>query len=170
MGQARDIQPADSSDRSIIRGLLFEARLPVEDLDLAARVTFFVARNNGQPVGAIGLERYGNTALLRSLVVAPDHRRRGLGTLRPAPPPRAHPHPPARARAPSQRPRTPAGLVVTHQYAVEMVLTRPATVRELHQARHRVTFAANADRTRLMTVQRGKGPGAGAGAGVHRTA
>ena len=79
MGQARDIQPAASSDRSIIRGLLFDARLPVEDLDLAARVTFFVARNNGQPVGAIGLERYGNTALLRSLVVAPDHRRRGLG-------------------------------------------------------------------------------------------
>ena len=80
MGQARDIQPAASSDRSIIRGLLFDARLPVEDLDLAARVTFFVARNNGQPVGAIGLERYGNTALLRPLVVAPDHRRRGLGT------------------------------------------------------------------------------------------
>ncbi|MEH0553070.1 hypothetical protein [Streptomyces sp. B21-101] len=48
---------------------------------------------------------------------------------------------------------------MTHQYAVEIVLTRPATVRELHQARHRVTFAANADRTRLMTVQRGKSPG-----------
>ncbi|MER5430470.1 hypothetical protein [Streptomyces sp. NPDC002588] len=48
---------------------------------------------------------------------------------------------------------------MTHQYAVEIVLTRPATVRELHQARHRVTFAANADRTRPMTVQRGKSPG-----------
>ncbi|WP_327715995.1 hypothetical protein OG381_11405 [Streptomyces sp. NBC_00490] len=48
---------------------------------------------------------------------------------------------------------------MTHQYAVEIVLTRPATVRELHQARHRVTFAANADRTRLMTVHRGKSPG-----------
>ncbi|MFF7392988.1 hypothetical protein ACFZAE_31680 [Streptomyces scabiei] len=48
---------------------------------------------------------------------------------------------------------------MTHQHAVEIVLTRPATVRELHQARHRVTFAANADRTRLMTVHRGKSPG-----------
>jgi len=48
---------------------------------------------------------------------------------------------------------------VTHQYAVEIVLTRRAAVRELHQTRHRVTYAANADRSRLMTVQRGKSPG-----------
>ncbi|MFE5893231.1 hypothetical protein ACFQ6E_30410 [Streptomyces sp. NPDC056462] len=47
---------------------------------------------------------------------------------------------------------------MTHQYAVEIVLTRPATARELHRARHRVTLAANADRTRLMTVQSGKSP------------
>ncbi|MFD8373638.1 hypothetical protein ACFV2Z_23160 [Streptomyces sp. NPDC059688] len=48
---------------------------------------------------------------------------------------------------------------MTHQYAVEIVLTRPATSRELHRARRHVTFAANADRTRLMTVQRGKSQG-----------
>lgn len=48
---------------------------------------------------------------------------------------------------------------MTHQYAVEVVLTRPATARQLDRASHRVTFAANADRTRLMTVQRGKSPG-----------
>jgi hypothetical protein len=48
---------------------------------------------------------------------------------------------------------------VTHQYAVEIILTRPATAREIHRARHRVTFAANAERTRLMTVQSGKSPG-----------
>ncbi|EFL21966.1 hypothetical protein SSOG_01678 [Streptomyces himastatinicus ATCC 53653] len=48
---------------------------------------------------------------------------------------------------------------MTHQYAVEIVLTRPATARELHRARCHVTFAANADRTRLMTVQRGKSQG-----------
>jgi hypothetical protein len=48
---------------------------------------------------------------------------------------------------------------VTRQYAVEIVLTRPATVREIHRARHRVTFAANAERTRLMAVQSGKSPG-----------
>nr|WSY56285.1 hypothetical protein OG999_43160 [Streptomyces sp. NBC_00886] len=48
---------------------------------------------------------------------------------------------------------------MTHQYAVEIILTRPATAREIHRARHRVTLAANADRTRLMTVQSGKSPG-----------
>ncbi|MFJ9893484.1 hypothetical protein ACIQPR_09130 [Streptomyces sp. NPDC091280] len=47
---------------------------------------------------------------------------------------------------------------MTRHYAVEIVLTRPATARELQQARHRVTLAANAQRTRLMTVQSGKSP------------
>ncbi|MGW2724244.1 hypothetical protein [Streptomyces sp. NPDC001492] len=53
---------------------------------------------------------------------------------------------------------------MTHRHAVEIVLTRPATVRKVHQARHRVTFAANADRTRLMTLQRGRS----AGRALHR--
>lgn len=48
---------------------------------------------------------------------------------------------------------------MTHQYAVEISLTRPASARELDRARHRVRFAANADRTRLMTVQSGRSPG-----------
>lgn len=49
--------------------------------------------------------------------------------------------------------------MTTHQYAVEISLTRPATARELDRARHRVRFAANADHTRLMTVQSGTSPG-----------
>ncbi|PWJ02038.1 hypothetical protein DKG34_40895 [Streptomyces sp. NWU49] len=48
---------------------------------------------------------------------------------------------------------------MTHQYAVEIALTRPATTRELHRARRCVAFAANADRTRLMTLQSAKSPG-----------
>ncbi|MFE6621074.1 hypothetical protein [Streptomyces sp. NPDC057740] len=48
---------------------------------------------------------------------------------------------------------------MTHQYAVEIILTRPATAREIHRARHRVALAANAERTRLMTVHSGKSPG-----------
>nr|WP_202458835.1 hypothetical protein [Streptomyces sp. SID5464] len=43
-------------------------------------------------------------------------------------------------------------------------MTRPASARELHRARCCVTFAANADRTRLMTVQSGKS----AGRALHR--
>ncbi|MDQ0405301.1 hypothetical protein ABVB69_13250 [Streptomyces sp. NPDC000349] len=45
------------------------------------------------------------------------------------------------------------------QYAVEIFLTRPATARELDRARRRMLFAANADRTRLMTVHSGTSPG-----------
>ncbi|MDO0935224.1 hypothetical protein QQY66_27450 [Streptomyces sp. DG2A-72] len=48
---------------------------------------------------------------------------------------------------------------MTRQYVVEIALTRPASARELHRARCFVAFAANADRTRLMTVQSGKSPG-----------
>ncbi|MDT0479758.1 hypothetical protein [Streptomyces doebereineriae] len=48
---------------------------------------------------------------------------------------------------------------MTHQYAVEIALTRPASARELHRARCCVAFAANTNRTRLMTVQSAKSPG-----------
>ncbi|MGW0573748.1 hypothetical protein [Streptomyces tauricus] len=48
---------------------------------------------------------------------------------------------------------------MTHHYAVEITLTRPASHAELDRARRRVALAANADRTRLMTLQSGKGPG-----------
>jgi len=51
-----------------------------------------------------------------------------------------------------------------HQYAVEISLTRPASAQELDRACHRVLFAANADRTRLMTVQ----SGTSAGRALHR--
>lgn len=77
--QVHDIEPAALSDHALVRAMLSDARLPVEDLDSAAQVSFLIARSNARPVGAIGLERHGNAGLLRSLIVAPDHRRRGLG-------------------------------------------------------------------------------------------
>jgi amino-acid N-acetyltransferase len=40
---------------------------------------FLVAREDERIVGAVGWERDGQSALLRSLVVAPAHRRWGLG-------------------------------------------------------------------------------------------
>ncbi|MET7686097.1 hypothetical protein [Streptomyces sp. NPDC005423] len=42
---------------------------------------------------------------------------------------------------------------------MEIVLTRSATRRELHHACRAVPLAANADRTRLMTVRPAKSPG-----------
>jgi len=74
-----NVQPATAADRPAIRSLLVDARLPVADIDLAAELTFWIARNDSGPIGVIGLERYGNVGLLRSLVVARDQRRHGLG-------------------------------------------------------------------------------------------
>jgi amino-acid N-acetyltransferase len=72
------IEPGSWTDLPAIRGLLIEAGLPVEDLT-ASPVQFWVARTGGALAGAIGLEPYGDTGLLRSLVVAPFVRGTGVG-------------------------------------------------------------------------------------------
>ena len=73
-------QLASAADRPAVRSLLVEAKLPVADLDSAHDLTFWVVRDgSGRPVGAIALERHGDVALLRSLVVTPAQRQHGLG-------------------------------------------------------------------------------------------
>jgi amino-acid N-acetyltransferase len=75
-----DVRLAAAPDRPAIRLLLAEARLPIEDIDPATHLTFWVVRGDtGEPLGAIGLERHGAVGLLRSLIVAPGQRRQGLG-------------------------------------------------------------------------------------------
>ncbi len=76
--KALAVEPARASDRARIAGLLTEADLPAEGLDDPAE--FFVVRRAGAAVGCVGLEHYGDTALLRSLAVAASHRGKGLGT------------------------------------------------------------------------------------------
>jgi hypothetical protein len=48
---------------------------------------------------------------------------------------------------------------MTACHAIEIILTRPATHSELRHARRSVRLAANADRTRLMSVQRAHSAG-----------
>jgi amino-acid N-acetyltransferase len=73
---------ATSAERSAIRSLLAEARLPVEDLDFAPELSFWVVADDaGRVIGAIGLERHGEVGLLRSLAVTPGRRRRGCGRM-----------------------------------------------------------------------------------------
>ncbi|MER6077353.1 hypothetical protein [Streptomyces sp. NPDC001833] len=48
---------------------------------------------------------------------------------------------------------------MTAHHAVDVTLTRPATLRELQRARRSVPLAVNADHTRLLVVQRAKSPG-----------
>ncbi len=72
------IRPATRADSGAVRKLLTDAKLPLEgvpaDLD-----HFLVAERAGAVVGAIGLERYGSAALLRSAVVDPTLRGSGIG-------------------------------------------------------------------------------------------
>jgi amino-acid N-acetyltransferase len=73
-----EISPAATEDVPAITALLRDASLPYEDFaDQLAH--FLVANQEGKVVGAIGFERHGADALLRSLVVSPGRRGGGLG-------------------------------------------------------------------------------------------
>lgn len=74
------LRPAVDTDLDAIRMLLDRDGLPVEDLPstlASGDFAFLVAEGGGRPVGVIGLQRYGDSALLRSLAV--DEARRGAG-------------------------------------------------------------------------------------------
>ena len=73
-----ELELAAPSAMPAVRALLASAALPVADLESVA-IRFLVARDGRSLAGAIGLERYGDTGLLRSLVVAASHQRRGIG-------------------------------------------------------------------------------------------
>lgn len=73
--------PASEKDYGEVIALLEAASLPTEDLERSSMGHFLVARDvSGKVIGAIGVEHYGRDALLRSLVVAPEYRKRKLGT------------------------------------------------------------------------------------------
>jgi amino-acid N-acetyltransferase len=58
--------------------LLLKADLPLAGAEEHLS-DFFLAERDGILIGTAGLERYGNTALLRSVAVAPTERGQGLG-------------------------------------------------------------------------------------------
>ena len=61
-----------------LREALRAAGLPADDLE-AEGVSLFAFKEDDVVVGYGGLETYGKDALVRSLVVLPAHRRRGVG-------------------------------------------------------------------------------------------
>lgn len=77
------IRPAQASDWPAIRRLLADAGLPTDDLDAPNPDGFLVAFDPAAPppgvAGAIGLQAFGHTGLLRSLVVDADSRGAGIG-------------------------------------------------------------------------------------------
>lgn len=69
---------ASTADLAIIDRWLADAHLPHGDLN--PHLHHFIVANEGEVmVGIIGLEVYDHIGLLRSLVVAPDVRKQGIG-------------------------------------------------------------------------------------------
>lgn len=68
-----------SGDDSNFIRTLRDAELPVDDLTEPGRAFFTFSTLAGMHVGYGGFEQYGSDALVRSLVIAPDHRGMGLG-------------------------------------------------------------------------------------------
>ena len=72
------IRSATNSDLLDLESLLTASKLPFDGV--AEHVSdFLIAEEDGGVKGAIGLERYGSRALLRSAVVAPEVRGSGIG-------------------------------------------------------------------------------------------
>lgn len=75
-----EIRVATSADFDAIAAMLTAAALPALDAMTFRAGDFRVAQSDAAVViGAIGLETYDADGLLRSLVVAPAARRRGVG-------------------------------------------------------------------------------------------
>lgn len=73
------IDGARRDDLAGIRWLLDIESLPSADLTEDALEHFLVYRDERGVAGVVGLEKYGEVALLRSLVVTSEHMGRGLG-------------------------------------------------------------------------------------------
>jgi amino-acid N-acetyltransferase len=75
----RFVRATTATDLAAVCTLLEDSALPTTDLATAKDLRFWVLVDSGIVVGAIGLERFGSSGLLRSLVVSSDRRRHGLG-------------------------------------------------------------------------------------------
>jgi arsenate reductase len=75
---AVEYRPASPADLDAVRALLSRLHLPADDVG-GSKQTFIVARTGDELVGCVGLERYGDDALLRSLAVTPRMQGSGVG-------------------------------------------------------------------------------------------
>ena len=76
-----EIRPAHAADMEAATKLLRAAGLPADDLSAQLLENFLVATSGTEIVGMIGLEPFPEVGLLRSLVVGPGTRGRGVGRL-----------------------------------------------------------------------------------------
>ena len=73
------IRNATTADLSAVESLLSASDLPLEGVRENFS-SFVVAEDRGAITGAIGLEKFGSAALLRSAVVSADNRGSGIGS------------------------------------------------------------------------------------------
>ena len=73
------VRPGVAADLRLATAWLTDARLPGADLTPEHMKGFLFAVVDDEPVGMIGLEQYGDTGLLRSLVVDAAARNDGIG-------------------------------------------------------------------------------------------
>ena len=72
------IREATNRDLDAVESLLSANNLPLDGVKENFS-SFVVAEDRGEIAGAIGLEKFGSAALLRSAVVSPDYRGSGVG-------------------------------------------------------------------------------------------
>ncbi len=73
------IRSASAADLDTVRGLLQSAKLPTDGLEEQFGEGYAIAEFDGVPIGAEGIEVYGDAGLLRSAVVDTAWRGRGVG-------------------------------------------------------------------------------------------
>ena len=73
-----ELRAARATDLPAVVELLDACGLPTGDLTEAMLASFCVADEGGVVVGVVGIEMFGTCALMRSLVVAPVQRGRGV--------------------------------------------------------------------------------------------
>lgn len=71
------IEEARPSDRAAAEAMLLDANLPLDGI--AEHFGHFIVARDGALAGLAGIELYDTAALIRSVVVAPSHRRAGIG-------------------------------------------------------------------------------------------
>jgi amino-acid N-acetyltransferase len=79
MSSLPEIRAARSTDLAAVLVLLRGAGLPTADLTNIRGLSMWVLEERNAIVGVVALERVGSEALLRSLAVAPEYRKRGFG-------------------------------------------------------------------------------------------
>ena len=79
-GECLEIRTAEEKDLPAVLSLLGRADLPTAGV-ADAFSHFIVAENEGRLIGAVGLELYGGSALLRSAAVEESWRGSGVGRV-----------------------------------------------------------------------------------------